>query len=189
MVKKGYGKIKGGNFEREICKKLSLWVSEGKRDDIFWRSAMSGGRSTIGLKKGIKRSNQAGDITAIDPMGQFLINKFIIECKSYKNIQLQSMLFGIPKNNSIFEFWTELWDKANQFNKTMMLIIKYNGLPEEKTLMAINRTSKIDDFQLFLTECRINPIAEFLNVSPICYIYNFNEFLKTIDPESIKLLK
>ena len=70
------GKLKGGAFEREICVKLSKWVSYGERDDLFWRSAMSGGRQTVGFKKGINRKNQAGDITAIDPIGQKLIDSF-----------------------------------------------------------------------------------------------------------------
>ena len=53
MTKPGYGKQKGGEYERTVCKKLSLWVSNGTRDDIFWRSAMSGGRATLQRKKGI----------------------------------------------------------------------------------------------------------------------------------------
>ena len=38
-MRKGGGKGKGGNFEREICKALSLWVSKGLNVDLYWRSA------------------------------------------------------------------------------------------------------------------------------------------------------
>lgn len=28
-------KAKGASFERDVCKKLSLWVSDGKREDLY----------------------------------------------------------------------------------------------------------------------------------------------------------
>ena len=37
-MRSGGGKQKGSAFEREICKKLSLWFTENERDDIFFRS-------------------------------------------------------------------------------------------------------------------------------------------------------
>ena len=37
---------KGGAWEREFSKYLSLWITEGERDDVFWRSSQSGGRAT-----------------------------------------------------------------------------------------------------------------------------------------------
>src|SRR3990167_9949174 len=122
-MRDGGGKQKGSNFEREICKKLSLWISHGGRDDIFWRSAMSGGRTTVGLKKGIKRTSQAGDISSIDPIGNKLTDKYVVECKFYKNMQLQSMLFGKPKENSIYEFWITLNNQAKKAGKYPLLII------------------------------------------------------------------
>ena len=39
---------KGSEFEREMCKCLSLWWTDSKRDDVFWRSAQSGGRAPRG---------------------------------------------------------------------------------------------------------------------------------------------
>ena len=53
-MRKGGGKAKGSSFERLICKELSLWITGGEHQDVFWRSAMSGGRSTVAMKKGDK---------------------------------------------------------------------------------------------------------------------------------------
>lgn len=72
---------KGSPFEREICRKLSTWWSEGTRDDIFWRSAASGGRATVRSKLGKSTFGQYGDITAVDPIGQPLTRAICIECK------------------------------------------------------------------------------------------------------------
>lgn len=73
---------KGGTFENEVCKKLSLWFSEGKRDDLFTRSDGSGGRFTRRIKKGKDTANQGGDISFCDPEGESLIRKWCIECKT-----------------------------------------------------------------------------------------------------------
>ena len=49
--------VKGGNFERNFCKNLSLWVSEGRYQDVFWRTRGSGGWSTR-----MKSPTQVGDV-------------------------------------------------------------------------------------------------------------------------------
>ena len=72
---------KGSNFEREICKCLSVWWTGGKRDDVFWRSSQSGGRATQRTKKGQKTFGSYGDIAAVDPIGQPLLKMFCIELK------------------------------------------------------------------------------------------------------------
>lgn len=100
-MKPGGGKQKGAQFEREVCKKLSLWISDGIRDDMFWRSAMSGGRASIGLKKGMIRVSQQGDVSVIAggnskaalDAHQFLFN-FVVECKSVKDYQLEKFLWS-----------------------------------------------------------------------------------------------
>ena len=75
------GKQKGSEFERYICKTLSGWASYGKRDDLYWRSAMSGGRATVQFKKNIKNTSQVADISCIDSAGEFLTDLCCIECK------------------------------------------------------------------------------------------------------------
>lgn len=182
-MKAGGGKAKGGAFEREVCQKLSKWISYGERDDIFWRSAMSGGRTTVGLKKGIARNTQAGDITSIDPLGNKLTNRFIIECKFYRNIQLQSMMFGKPKENSIFEFWTKLFKDSQKLNKEMMLIIKQNGWP---ALLGI--TSKNFFRYILDNDYHLEPLATFTNILPPCYLYDFDMVLKEVDPAVLESL-
>lgn len=75
-------KGKGGGFEREVSTLLSLWVSDGTRDDIFWRSHGSGGRATCRGKSGKTTEGQYGDQSATDPLGKPLIKAWCIECKT-----------------------------------------------------------------------------------------------------------
>lgn len=74
-------KTKGSSFERKVCKMLSLWWTSSKRDDIFWRTAGSGGRATVRKKKGKNTYNQHGDICAVDPIGEPLLKLCTIEVK------------------------------------------------------------------------------------------------------------
>lgn len=77
------GKGKGGAFERDLCRDLSLWWSRGKRDDIFWRTSGSGGRAK--RRSGRSTFGQHGDIQATDPIGQPLIDLVTIEAKKGYN--------------------------------------------------------------------------------------------------------
>ena len=81
------GRNRGSAFERDVCKRLSLWWSEGEKEDVFWRSTTSGARATqTGL-------GQYGDVCAIDPMGNELLDHFVIELKTgYVNNSLQDMI-------------------------------------------------------------------------------------------------
>ncbi len=75
------GKNKGTSFERQICKQLSLWWTNGKSEGVFWRTASSGAMATIRAKKNKKAFGQHGDIQAINPIGQPLIDLCTIELK------------------------------------------------------------------------------------------------------------
>ncbi len=72
---------KGSQFEREICKQLSLWWTNGERDDVFWRTSSSGGRATQRTKQNKSTFGQYGDVQATDPIGQRLIDIICIELK------------------------------------------------------------------------------------------------------------
>jgi len=72
---------KGGAYERELSTKLSLWWSNGKRDDLIWRTSTSGGRATIRGKKGKRTFGSYGDLHAVDPLASDLFLVFTIEAK------------------------------------------------------------------------------------------------------------
>ena len=72
---------KGSSFEREICKSLSLWWTQDERDDVFWRTAGSGGRATNRAKRGQATSGAYGDLTYIDAIGKPLLDVCCFEIK------------------------------------------------------------------------------------------------------------
>lgn len=84
---------KGRQFERDICRQLSLWWTEGARDDIFWRTAASGARHTQRKKRGVSTHGQAGDVAATDPLGAPFLEKYHVEIKKgYNRCSVQDLL-------------------------------------------------------------------------------------------------
>lgn len=126
-MRSGGGKQKGAGFERLVCKSLSEWLTGGERQDIFWRSAMSGGRATVGLKKGSIFSSQVGDISSIDSIGQNFIDTFSVECKFYKDVNSGNLIFG--KDCVLLNFWYQARSDARKHHKIPLLIVKQNNKP------------------------------------------------------------
>ena len=134
-------KAKGGNFEREISTLLSLNWSNGKRDDIFWRTGGSGARATSRFKRGKETSNETGDIGYKDAIGKPLIDIFNFELKTGYRKKRVNKKSGIVKetnfcildcidsnnikNDVIFkEFWKESVVDAEKSNRIPLLIFR-----------------------------------------------------------------
>jgi hypothetical protein len=130
-VKPGGGKEKGREFERSICKLLSLWVTNGAKKDAFWVSAMSGGRATVAYKvTGKTLRHQSGDVSAIAPEGHKLLDVFSIEMKSYKTLALEQLFYvGNKGQDGIIGFWQQTCTDAARAGKLPMLIAKQNHKP------------------------------------------------------------
>lgn len=130
-------KGKGQQFERQVCVALSQWISKGTRKDLLWRTAMSGGRATLGARKGEKHRSQSGDIAAIDPLGAILTERFCIECKFYKDLDLTAMWYG---RGFLYNVWTKERAKAASFDKEPMVIAKQNF---QETLVLVSASSSL----------------------------------------------
>jgi len=137
-MKIGSGKSKGSSYERNICKKLSLWLSDGDDDSGFWRTSNSGGRHTIRLKKGKKTKNQDGDITSIYPEFDWFSNFYSIECKTYKDLNIWSLLINL-KGDNLKNFWKQTLKQADDSSKYPMLIAKQNQKPDIIVLSALSK--------------------------------------------------
>lgn len=125
-MRRGGGKQKGAAFEREVCVMLSRWLSKGSQDDIFWRSAMSGGRATVHHRNFGKRlANQVGDISCIHPLGSHFISTFAPECKFYADLDYQGLLTGKGK---LLAFWAEINEQAERYNKLPFLVCRQNRM-------------------------------------------------------------
>lgn len=149
-MKRGGGSQKGANNERKVCRLLSLWVTHGKREDVFWRSAMSGGRATVAKRKGKMLASQAGDISAVDEAGHILTDYFYIETKHVKSVALDR--FIVTQTGPLVKYWKTANLEARSYGKSPLLIVKQNMLPT-LLLCQFGVAVKLTDNGLKRTEC------------------------------------
>lgn len=118
---------KGAGFEIKVCVQLSLWVSGGKNRDLFWRSAMSGGRATTAFKRGVRLDRQAGDICAIAPEGHRITDTYFLECKHRRNIGLESFL--LKNIGPMANWWKKTKLEAARHDRQPVMIVRGNNMP------------------------------------------------------------
>lgn len=125
-------KTKGANFERKVCQILSLWASDYKREDVFWRSAMSGGRASLKSRKkrGKEFVAQAGDISAIHPIGAPLLELFIIEAKCWADLQLHRWFWLYYGSDATYELWGKTYEMADDTDRQPCVIAKQDRKDE-----------------------------------------------------------
>jgi len=119
-------KAKGSQFEREIAKQLSLWLTLDKREDVLWRSSLSGGRATIAHRKG-KDVRQCGDLCAVGPEGHKFCEQFFVELKHIKRLALDQFL--IKGTGPLANFWRKAKHEAAKHKRQPILIARQNGWP------------------------------------------------------------
>lgn len=119
---------KGGQYERDVCKTLSHWWTEGQDDSVFWRTHSSGARATQRAKKGLKLQGQYGDVCAIDERGKPFTDVFTISIKRGYNKHTLGALFDKPDNKQgLREFVDDAENKAKHANTPFwLLIVKYD---------------------------------------------------------------
>lgn len=109
---------KGGDFEREFAKELSLWWTSGARDDIFWRTSGSGARATTRGATGRRTEGSYGDITATSSLGEPFTDLLTLELKrGYSYSTISDLLERSPASKTIQEwekFILQAWKSHQQ---------------------------------------------------------------------------
>ncbi len=173
-MRKGGGKQKGNSFERECCRILSLWWSEGKRDDVFYRSQSSGGRATVRANRGVTTVNQYGDISASDNEGLMFTRFVTVEIKrGYNTSTPYDFIDKLDSSGPTkFEEWFDQAeaDRKKADAKIWWLITKRD---RKQTMLYVWNWSYKDIIAVQFPR---------LNV----YGYNFEEFLNIVDPSNFR---
>ncbi len=105
---------KGPVWEREFAKILSLWWTNNKNDDSFYKTDGSGARHTTRAKKGKRTVGQGADISANNEDGMILTNLVIIEAKRGYTSKTVQEIFDRPKHRKmcVYEEWFEKAEKC-----------------------------------------------------------------------------
>lgn len=131
--RKSHGPRKGGSFERDICRAISLWWTDQERDDIFWRTSGSGARATVRTRKGQTTANSLGDLAVLDPIGEPFLQFFMVEIKrGYPKAWDWIGLLDRPKSyqttkqkkDTFYGWWEKLLEESKENKKRPLLIFK-----------------------------------------------------------------
>lgn len=110
---------KGLNYEIEISKKLSKWITGGKKDRVLWRSMSSGGLFTKNIV------NIDGDICSVENESIEFCKFFVVECKRRSKVNIMSFLYSKDKSDMI-QFWNQVIEASKKSNKIPLLIMREN---------------------------------------------------------------
>lgn len=170
---------KGGDFEREISKCLTCWLTGKEKPYAFWRMPGSGGLSTIHEEN----KNLTGDIIALKPEAEFLTNKFSVECKTGYPQTSFWQHFGRVKNFNLEIFWRQSNDDAVKAGKHPMLIYRKKG---RRPAIGISQWIS-DQLHLDLPYVMLHFTKE--QALPNLILYDFNSFWELVTPQTIRNLK
>lgn len=172
---------KGGDFERNVSKFLTKWLTGKAKPYMFWRQDASGGIATVH----IENSHMTGDICSVHPNSRFFISIFSIECKTgYPQTSFwqhfTNSKFGIEN------FWLQACEDASKANKHPMLIYRKKG---RRQVIGIDK---------YIQERLYKRLKE-LNHTVIvwgegsalksCFLYDMVDFFDKIKPDDIRRIK
>lgn len=132
---------KGSVFERKVCRMLTEWVDPkrvGGKPEMFWRSATSGAKATQDHKAG-HQSKMGGDIIAVEPEGQFLVDLFSVECKDRKGYGALELI--MEGKGQLAEWWEQCVGDAERSLRMPFLVFK-------KLHSSIYLLHRVDDFDV-----------------------------------------
>jgi hypothetical protein len=179
-MRSGGSKQKGNQMENLIARKLSLWITNGKREDVLIRSQNSGGRATVLSYTGKNFVSQAGDIVSAAFEGNKFTNMFYIEVKHYQNLNLESLIFRTSKSG-IIEHWNKLLKECEFYNKLPLYIARQNNKP---ILVGLSKNG-IDIFELhhdveihiLYLDLYLLPLTTFLSKANVKKVQNQPEYI------------
>lgn len=180
----------GNSYEREISKKLSLWLTYNNSDDVVWRDLSSGARATT-RKKQNKQTNIKGDIVAVDLNYKWFTDLFFIDSKCYKSF---NPFFIDPKNKKSNDILNQ-WLKVSSDCPTNMIPFMICKIRDRKTsefiMFNLPKESDIHEksFLVYGYVCHIlesKAMMTWKEKDNMAIIVTLEDFFKYIDPNKIK---
>jgi len=116
-MKPGQGKNKGSNFEREVGRYISLWLSNGERDDLASRTECSGGKFTATGK------GSPGDLNSSHPICYPFFEAVLVECKCWASLGLYDFLMG---RGELLLALKKTVEQAEKIQKYPLMVVRQN---------------------------------------------------------------
>ena len=187
---------KGQDFERQVCRTLSLWWTDGEDADVFWRNRV---RST---KQSPDAKHQLGDVTALKAIGAPLVERFSIEIKiGYSKTKKGTRTKNIPWDlldlldgkkdgkKTLLEFWAQCTKDSELSRKRPLLIFK-RDFHEPVICLESDTMTTLQAWMGPLDSDYLNyRRAGGLDPDLFLFLYRLEDFLSEVTPDVIRRLK
>jgi len=179
---------KGDSFERDRSRALSLWWSDGERDDLFWRN-----RTRI-TSNTPNKERQLGDLTTVHTDGIPFIETFNVEfkigySKTRKGVRHKVIPWDLldlidGKGRVFIDFWDQTTSDAFLSQRIPMLIFKrdHHSPVVAMYAMAVRRLEELNGRNTKYPFLTVNIVEH----TPI-ELYGFDEFFRWLRPDVVKL--
>lgn len=150
------------SFERSVCRRLSLWITDGDRDDVLWRNRLRKRRDAPDAKQ------QLGDIGPAAPEGVPFCELFNVEVKhGYSGTRRGKRTRNVPwdaldvidsaKNRSnleLVEFWQQCTSDAEASGRRPLLVFKRDY---HVPVACVDR-ELFGELELLFSECYLDTV-------------------------------
>lgn len=126
QMRAGGSNQKGNDWENEVCRLLSRWLTAGQKADLFTRNVQSGGRHTVALRRG-KDPGSPGDVAAQHPAAWYFLENWFIEAKHYKDLEWHLALWR--NSGFLYNFLEVAERQAVASGRHYMMVAKENRQP------------------------------------------------------------
>jgi len=173
--KPGRGKGKGSAFEREIAKDISLWLTEGERNDCIWRTAGSGAKSTV-----TGSDTMIGDLMAIRKEARKFFDEINVELKHYASLNFLELN---NKGFKLLDWWCQITKDSERSRTIPLLIFRIN----HRGTWVAYRYPMLKYFKKGLRLLKNNYIQiHFKDLNKSIYIEKYEDFFDKLDKEKVK---
>ena len=176
---------KGGEFEREISKFLTKWLTGKEKPYKYWRQDASGGLATVHEEN----THMSGDIKPLAKDAEFLTDFFSIECKTgYPKTSFWQHI--TPTKFALEEFWSQAIEDATDKHPMLIYrklrrkpVIGINSITRDLLTPLIDSLNYINVTWKQPIKCiRCNKVHDIEAV----FLYDFNGFFDIVKPEHIR---
>jgi len=154
-MRRGGGKAKGSENERELCKYLSKWWTGKETPIVFWRVGSSGAQFT--LSGGT--TEMSGDVVAIHPEGSDFCEIFSVETKFVKQFDFSDLIHPEKKWNQLESWWDQCKGDAEKVGRNPLLLFRRNGMKHNSYYFMMEKELfdrlNIDVISLIISKNRI----------------------------------
>lgn len=185
---------KGNDFERNCCRSLSLWWTEGRRDDIFWRNRTRNTTQTPHAE------HQLGDITSVHHIGIPFIETFNVELKTgysktragkrTKNIpwDLLDLLDGKPDAKKIIHVFWQQTEQDAAISKRFPLLIFKRDYHTPIVCTDVHTAHTLCDYYGSIAKPVIRYSSCSEDIPFDLFLYRKEDFFQWLNPRTVQLI-